>query len=174
MSPEESKAALIAILQNAHAGEYAASLAYDGHAKSVSDPAEKSDIRRILKEELKHRELVRGLLESLGAAPDPAKERKLALIGGTISLLCRIGGWFIPMYGAGRLEAGNIVEYQDAARHARGAGRPDMLDCLLTMAEVEWDHELYFRRKVESSAWSRVVPLWRIPPPRETIRAVSA
>jgi len=171
MSPEESKAALILVLQNAYSGEYAASLAYDGHAKSVSDPVEKAEIRAILQQELEHRELVGGLLASLGSGPDSFKERKMAVIGGTISLLCRIGGWFIPMYGAGRLEAGNIVEYEDAAKLAIGAGRKDMLECLLNMAEIEWDHELYFRRKAESSVWRRVLPLWPAPPPRASIRS---
>ena len=49
------------------------------------------------------------------------------------------------MYGAGRLERGNIVEYEEAAEFARACGREDFIDCLLTMAEVEWEHELYFR-----------------------------
>ena len=52
------------------------------------------------------------------------------------------------MYGAGRLESGNIVEYEIAAGYARDCGSGDLIDCLLTMAEVEWEHEKYFRSRV--------------------------
>jgi hypothetical protein len=62
-----------------------------------------------------------------------------------LGLMCHISGWFAPMYGAGRLESRNIVEYETAARHALACGREDLIDCLLTMAEVEWEHEHYFR-----------------------------
>ncbi len=39
-------------------------------------------------------------------------------IGTVIGILCRVGGWFVPMYGAGMLERPNIAEYEVAARHA--------------------------------------------------------
>lgn len=171
MTPEQHREALIHVLRNAYSGELAASLAYGGHAASVSDPKERDEILAILRQELDHRELVGNMLKELGSGPDPRKERLLTLIGTTISLLCRVGGWFIPMYGAGKLEAGNIVEYEVAARHAVGAGKPEYVDCLLRMAEVEWDHELYFRSKVETSVWRHVFPRWPVPPPRESIRA---
>lgn len=170
LSPEASRRALIRVLQGAYSGELAASLAYEGHARSVSDPVEKFDVLRIRDQELDHRERVGRMLESLGAAPDPRLEASLTVVGRTISALCLIGGWFIPMYGAGRLEAGNIVEYETAARLAAGAGLRELVDPLLGMAEVEWDHELYFRTKVESSFWRRFFPAWGVPPPRESIR----
>lgn len=168
--PEAAKKALIAVLQNAYSGEYAASLAYDGHAQSVRDAREKAEIREILNQELEHRAFVGKMLAELGSGPDPRKEKIMAFVGSTISMLCRLGGWFIPMYGAGKLEAGNIVEYEIAARHALASGRPELVDCLLRMAEIEWDHELYFRRKAVQSVWSRVLPIWPAPPPREQIR----
>jgi hypothetical protein len=170
MSPEASRRALIRVLQNAYSGELAAAFAYDGHSRSVSDPRERAAISRIREEELDHRERVGRMLAQLAAAPDPALELKLTVIGRTISALCFIGGWFVPMYGAGRLEAGNIAEYEAAARLAAGAGRGDLVDSLLGMAEVEWDHELYFRTKVESSVWRRLLPAWTVPAPRESIR----
>ena len=92
------------------------------------------------------------------------------LVGRGIQLLCHLSPWFVPMYGAGRLESGNIREYEDAARFAVGCGRADVLDCLLTMAEVEWDHERYFRGKIEGHPLTRVLGLWAAPPPKETIR----
>ena len=75
------------------------------------------------------------------------------------------------MWGAGRLERGNIVEYEVAARHAVRAGRREFTDCLLAMAEVEWEHEKFFRERVLSHRLAALVPLWDPPPPKEEIRA---
>jgi hypothetical protein len=75
------------------------------------------------------------------------------------------------MYGAGRLERGNIVEYEHAAVYAAQCGHEGMIDCLLTMAEVEWEHELYFRGRILGHRLLRFFPLWETPPPKESIRA---
>jgi hypothetical protein len=75
------------------------------------------------------------------------------------------------MYGAGRLERRNIVEYETAARLAVRAGRPEFVDCLLTMAEVERDHEQYFRSRVLAHRLGIRLPMWPPPPPRSEIRA---
>jgi len=163
--------ALVAILQGAHSGELAACFAYQGHAAAVTDPEEIWEIRAIEFEEWEHRECVGRMLAALGSAPRADLERRLTLVGKTIGLLCHLGGWFIPMYGAGRLERGNIVEYEDAARHAQRCGRVELVDDLLHMAEVEWEHEAYFRAKCGSHVLSRVFPMWGEPPPREEIRA---
>ncbi|MGZ5441771.1 MAG: ferritin-like domain-containing protein [Thermoanaerobaculia bacterium] len=162
---------LIRVLRSACSGELAAIHAYHGHAASVSSREERERILAIQQEERHHRELVLGLLGSLGASPSRSRELVFWCIGHAISLLCRIGGWFIPMYGAGRLERSNIVEYEDAARHARALGRTDMIDCLLTMAEVEWEHEKYFRERILGHRLLRLLPLWPAPPPKEAIRA---
>jgi len=75
------------------------------------------------------------------------------------------------MYGAGRLERGNIVEYEDAAIFARDCGHVEMIDCILTMAEVEWEHEFFFRSKVANHWMLRVLKVWPAPPAKATIRA---
>jgi hypothetical protein len=80
-------------------------------------------------------------------------------------------GWLAPMYGAGRLESRNVKEYETAARYAREVGRVDFIECLLEMAEVEWEHEHYFRACVLRHPWSRTIAIWPEPPPKETIRA---
>jgi demethoxyubiquinone hydroxylase (CLK1/Coq7/Cat5 family) len=165
------KARLIELLQNAHAGELAAYHAYDGHMKSVRDAEEKAEILKIRDEEWVHRECVAVLLRELDAAPRPRRELMMKCIGLTIGLLCRIGGWLIPMHGAGKLESGNVMEYVVAARLARDAGLPAFIEPLLHMAEVEWDHEIYFRRKTVSHRLHVLLPMWTPPPPRETIRA---
>lgn len=162
---------LIRVLRSACSGELAAIHAYRGHAASVSSAEERERILVIQAEEKHHRELVLGLLASLDAKPSRAREVVFWCIGKTISFLCRIGGWFIPMYGAGRLERSNIVEYEHAAHHAHLLGRLDMIDCLLEMAEVEWEHERYFRERVEGHWMLRIFPLWSPPPPKEAIRA---
>ena len=62
------------------------------------------------------------------------------------------------------------AQYEAAARFARLCGRDDFVDCLLTMAEVEWDHEAYFRSRVELRELARRF-LWRPLPPRAAIRS---
>lgn len=94
----------------------------------------------------------------------------MKLIGTAIGLFCRVGGWFFPMWGAGRLERNNIREYEKAARTAVLAGHGLFADDLLAMAEVEWDHERYFRLKAASHPLSRLLAVWAAPPPREEIR----
>ena len=57
-----------------------------------------------------------------------------------------------------------------AARYAARSGHLEIIDCLLTMAEVEWEHEKYFRLQVEKHYFSRYFRLWPSLPPKETIR----
>jgi rubrerythrin len=170
-TPSSSREALVRLLQSAYSGELAAGHAYRGHAASVSDPDEKAHIRKIEDEEWVHRRQVGEMLAALGEAPDPAREGKLLRIGKTIALLCRIGGWYVPMYGAGKLESRNVKEYEDAADFAVASGHPEFVECLLEMAEVEWDHEAYFRSKVESHWLRHVIRVWPAIPPRGAIRA---
>ena len=165
-----AKKKLIDLLQRAHAGELAAAYAYSGHAKSVASPQERAEILQIMNEELEHRSRLRQMLQGLGAAPVLFLERKMALIGRTISLLCRIGGWFIPMYGAGKLERGNLVEYEIAARLAFKAGEFHLVEELLAFGELEWQHEQYFRSKVQDHWMIKLFWIWPAPPPLIEIR----
>lgn len=165
------RAELIHVLQSACSGELAAGYAYRGHWKSVSPGAVRERIREIEEEEWHHRRLVLDLLVELGAGPSRSREAVFWLIGKTIGLLCRVGGWFIPMYGAGRLESGNIAEYERAAAFALEAGYAGMVDCLLTMAEVEWEHERFFREQIAGHRMLRLFKLWPSPPPRYAIRS---
>jgi rubrerythrin len=161
---------LIGILQLAYSGERAAGYAYRGHWKSVTDLEEKHRIRQIEDEEWHHRRLVGEMLAKLGAEANRWRELRALVIGRTLGFLCHLSGWLIPMYGAGKLESRNIVEYETAARYARGCKREEFIDCLLTMAEVEWEHEKYFREKVLSHPWAKWFSIWPKPPGKETIR----
>ena len=162
--------ALTALLQLACSGELGAALAYRGHWKSLAEGEDRRRIRTIEQEELHHRTRLQEMLRELGTSPKRSREVRAWLIGRTLGLLCRVSGWLAPMYGAGKLESRNIREYEEAARHARDCGRHEWVDCLLTMAEVEWDHEAYFRGRVRSHRLGRRLRLWPAPPPRESIR----
>lgn len=166
----ESRQKLTALLQLAYSGELAAAYAYRGHWHSVRRQDERAAIRAIEEDEWRHRRLVGEMLESLGSGPNNLRELRATVIGRTLGLLCHLTGWLAPMYGAGKLESRNVKEYEAAARHARDSDRLDLIDCLLEMAEIEWDHEQYFRSCVLKHALGRRLRLWQPPPPRETIR----
>jgi len=162
---------LIKILQLAYSGELAAAYAYRGHWRSVRDEATRTRIREIEEEEWHHRRLVGKMLAQLGAQPNRAREFRARIIGRSLGAMCHVTGWLLPMYGAGKLESRNINEYETAARHASRSGRAEFVDCLLRMAEVEWEHEKYFRACVAGHKFGARVPLWPSPAPKEAIRA---
>jgi len=166
----ESRRNLIALLQLAYSGELAAAFAYRGHWKSVRSADEKIAIQNIENDEWRHRKLVGEMLIDLESGPNQRRETRANMIGRTLGLLCHLTGWLAPMYGAGRLESRNIREYETAARYARECGRSDLIDCLLEMAEVEWDHECYFRARVREHFIGRRLPMWPQPPAKESIR----
>ncbi len=161
---------LARMLQLAYSGELAASYAYRGHWKSVADANERSRIQSIEDEELHHRRLVGGMLRTLNVRISQVREFRATVTGRVLGCLCHVTGRLLPLYGAGKLESHNIREYEAAARFARDCGRHEWTDCLLTMAEVEWEHEKYFRGCVEAHWLGRRLSLWRRPPMKESIR----
>jgi len=169
-----ARARLIRQLQLAHAGERAAAIAYSGHWRSVKDPDQRAAIKKIEDEEWEHRRRILVMLTALGARPLWWREPLLALIGWSIAAACFVGGWFLPMYGAGKIERRNVWEYVDAARYAREAGHPELIDDLLCMAEVEWDHERWFRERIAGHRGLRWLKPWAALPPREALRLPDA
>ena len=140
---------LARVLQGAYSGELAAAYAYRGHWKSLrAGAAERERIRQIEDEEWVHREKVRSIMAALAVAPVAGRERLMWTIGRTLGLFCHLTGWFLPMYFAGRLESGNVEEYETAARHARRLGLPEFAADLEHMARVEGEHEIFFREMV--------------------------
>ena len=173
MTPAAARSELVTLLQMAYSGERAAAYAYLGHRRSLRRPkraADRAMLERVLIDEIRHRRAVRRLLRRLGVAADPKRERKMRTIGLTIGAFCRVGGWYAPMYGAGKLERGNIVEYEVAARLAHLAGHVEMVDELLGLAEVEWDHERLFRTAASGHLLWRLSPKWPDTERREHIR----
>lgn len=141
------RARLVSILQAAHAGELAAALAYRGHWRSLwrsQRAAARAEIRRIEAEEWHHRHLVGELLHELGSRPQRWREVLMWSIGRFFGALCHVGGWFGPLYAAGRLEADNVGQYEQAAIHARRAGFDHLLPLLAEMVATEDRHERYF------------------------------
>ena len=139
---------MIRILQNAYSGEIAAAFAYRGHWKSLKESAEKTEIRKIEAEEWHHRERVGRWLEILEAKPNRVREKIFWTIGRSLGATCFLSGWFMPMYFAGRLESGNIVEYEEAAGFAKELGMDECAEDLLDMARVEAEHEAFFRQTI--------------------------
>ena len=168
--PQGDTARLVEILQLAYSGELAAAYAYRGHWHSLSDPQERARVKTIEDEEWHHRKLVGEMLDNLAAGPDQHRELRANVVGRVLGFLCHVSGWLAPMYGAGKLESKNIVEYETAARYARDCGRTEFVDCLLTMAEVEWEHERFFRSCVLRHALSKRFRIWPAPPAKESIR----
>ena len=169
--PGRARRELVRALQLAYSGELGAVRAYLGHRASLPPGPHREALFTILKDEIRHRRIVLAMLHELGSRPDRAAERKLTHVGNAIATFCRVGGWFFPMYGAARLEADNVVEYEIAARLAWVAGCPQYVESLLHLAEVEWDHEEVLRRRAASHPLWRWMPHWPLPGPREGIRA---
>lgn len=142
-------AALVSLLQKAYSGEKAAALAYQGHAKSVSDPTEKLAIQQIERDEWEHRRDVGEMLSILGSRPTEWREFGLGIVGHTASALCHVTGWYMPMYFAGKLETSNVEEYTTASQLADKLGLEEMAVRLKEMADTEKRHEEFFRKVLE-------------------------
>lgn len=170
MTIQTSNQKLVALLQLAYSAEMGAALAYRGHWRSLADKTERSEIRLIEAQEWLHRREVGALLKDLAAHPRLAYELKYFVIGQVLGFLCYLAGWFLPMYGAGRMESKNYREYEQAAEYALTCGHLEYINCLLSMAEVEWEHEFYFRGKVEGHPWHSFWPMWEKLPVKSTIR----
>jgi len=136
--------ALIVALQVIHAGELAAALAYQGHARAVSSVQTQLAIQQVECEEWQHRKMLASMLADLGAAPCPRRERSKRRLGSVLSFLCGWVGEWLPARIAGALERRGAVEYRRASALADAAGEHDKVQPLLEYATVEDAHGLYF------------------------------
>jgi rubrerythrin len=159
VSRSASEAALIRLLRLAHSGELAAARAHEGHAASARDETERTEIEEIRREALEHRRCLGEMLDGLGASPSAGREGILGFIEATLSQLCRLTGRLLPVYGAALLATKSVKEYDDAAVHARAAGRDELVAPLLAMAEAELEHERYFKAKVRAHPLGDFLPL---------------
>src|SRR5262244_353939 len=157
MNPELHRQHLIEILQSAYSGELAAGFAYRGHWKSLKNVDERAAIQKIEHEEWVHRTRVGEMLAHLDAGPLKFREARLWIVGRTIGIACHMIGWFLPMYFAGRLESGNVIEYQNAAMHAAALELREFESDLLIMAGVEKQHEEFFLGVITGHRWLPLV-----------------
>jgi hypothetical protein len=154
---ELSNPRLVRLLQMAYSAEKAAAFAYIGHARSVTDPTEKAAIQQIEADEWHHRDVVRGIMQQYEIPVSRYYEVKFHLIGRFISISCRVLGWFMPFYFAGRLESGNVCEYFRMMRHFDDLGITQHHELLYELGIKEKEHEQYFLGQLASH---RLLPLF--------------
>jgi hypothetical protein len=156
---EGCRAALVHLLQDAHAGELAAAHAYRGHWRSIRhDSAVRAAIARVEQAEWNHRSLVTALLEELGARPRIRREVVMWMVGRFFGLLCFVTFHFPSMYAAGRLEALSVAQYDLAGLHARRLGLRHVVGVLRSIREEEARHEMFFANQCRGH---RLLPIAR-------------
>jgi demethoxyubiquinone hydroxylase (CLK1/Coq7/Cat5 family) len=158
---------LIRLLQDAHAGELAAALAYRAHWHSLRHPDQRDEVRRIEAAEWHHRAEVADLLRHLNGRPRPRREVLMRITGRFFGALCFVTGWFGRMYAAGRLEGMNVSQYETALELARGLELAGWLPRLEAMLAEEERHEQWFGDQIRHH---RLLPVARFflgwsPPP---------
>ena len=141
---------LIDLLQKAYSAEKAAAFAYQGHAASVNDKAEKIAIKQIELDEWNHRKEVLAIMKEYGIPVSKYYEFRFHIIGKLISFSCYIIGWFMPFYFAGRLESGNVCEYFRMMQYFHSIGIIAHNQVLYEMGIKEKEHEIYFLGKIKN------------------------
>jgi len=142
--------ALIDLLRKAYSAEKAAAFAYQGHAASVKDNAEKSAIKQIEMDEWNHRKEVLAIMKEYDIPVSKYYEFRFHIIGKIISFSCYIIGWFMPFYFAGRLESGNVCEYFRMMQYFHSIGIIEHNQVLYEMGIKEKEHEIYFLGKIKN------------------------
>jgi len=142
--------ALIDLLQMAYSAEKAAAFAYQGHAGSVKDLAEKQAIHQIEVDEWNHRKEVLEIMNHYNISISAWYELKFHVIGKLISFSCYVIGWFMPYYFAGRLESGNVCEYFRMMQYFHSLGIVEHNHVLYEMGIKEKEHEVYFLSKIKN------------------------
>ena len=141
---------LVDLLKKAYSAEKAAAYAYQGHAASVRDKAEKTAIRQIEMDEWNHRAEVLSIMKDFNIPISKWYERKFAMIGKTISASCHVIGWFMPFFFAGKLESGNVCEYFRMKQYFNRLGIKKYDRILYEMGIKEKEHEVYFLSKIQN------------------------
>ena len=141
---------LVDLLKRAYSAEKAAAFAYQGHAGSVKDPAEKAAIKQIEIDEWNHRKEVLAIMQAYGIPISKYHEFKFHIIGKIISGSCYVIGWFMPYFFAGKLESGNVCEYFRMMQFFHSLGITEHNTVLYEMGIKEKEHEIYFLGKIRN------------------------
>lgn len=148
MSELKIRQKLIKLLQAAHAGERAAALAYQGHARILRNREEIALINQIEADEWKHRAEIFEILQELGAKPAPFREFLMFSIGTVISFGCIFCRRYWAVFFAGKLEAGNVKEYAEARKYAEILGLENYAKCFNEMELTEFRHEKILQKMI--------------------------
>jgi hypothetical protein len=148
---------LIDLLQAAYSAEKAAAFAYQGHAGSVKNSAEKMAIKQIEIDEWNHRKEVLEIMKKYDIPISTYYEIRFYIIGKVISVSCYVIGWFMPFYFAGSLESGNVCEYFRMKQYFKELGIKEHDLILYEMGMKEKEHEVYFLSKIQHS---RLLPFF--------------
>jgi hypothetical protein len=141
---------LIVLLKKAYSAEKAAAFAYQGHAGSVSDFIEKTEIHQIELDEWNHRKEVLNIMQLYNIPISKYYEIRFYIIGKVISYLCYVIGWFMPFFFAGKLESGNVCEYFRMMHYFHELGITAHNEVLYEMGIKEKEHEIYFLNKIKN------------------------
>ncbi len=155
MKPDHK--ALVDLLQKAYSAEKAAAFAYQGHARSVKDKAQKAAIRQIELDEWNHRREVLKIMKQYDIPVSKWYEFRFYVIGKIISFSCYIIGWFMPFYFAGSLESGNVCEYFRMKQYFNELGITAHDATLYEMGIKEKEHEVYFLSMIRNN---RLLPFF--------------
>ncbi len=142
--------ALVDLLQQAYSAEKAAAFAYQGHAASVKDAADKAAIHQIEVDEWGHRHEVLLIMQQYGIPVSKYYELRFHIIGKVISFSCHVIGWFMPFYFAGRLESGNVCEYFRLMHYFHELDITEHDQVLSDMGIREKEHEVYFLDRIKN------------------------
>ncbi len=152
MESEIARKKLIHLLQNAHAGERAAAIAYSRNWRILKNAEEIATIKQIEIDEWRHRDELREILVKLQAKPRVLREFVFLTIGTVISFGCYFCRRFFALFFAGILERNNVEEYQEAFELAKIIGLKEFMPCFFAMKETEILHEQILREMV-SNHW---------------------
>ena len=114
--------ALVDLLKQAYSAEKAAAFAYQGHAASVKDAAEKKAIKQIEDDEWEHRREVLQIMNRYDVPVSKYYELRFHVIGKLISFSCFVIGRFMPFYYAGRFhyeKLANVPAFQSPGKIKR-------------------------------------------------------
>ncbi len=148
MNQAEARRKLIKLLQNAHAGERAAALAYQGEARILKIQPEIQAIRQIEADEWRHRAEVFEILRELNAKPAPFREVLMLCIGTVISFGCMFCRRYWATYFAGILEHSNVQEYAEARKYAEILELESYAKCFREMELTEFRHEQILQKMI--------------------------
>lgn len=146
----EARLKIEKLLRRAYSGEMAAALAYRGHRGILKNKLERRSIRQIEIDEWRHRREIGRILAELNSRPLFFREVLFFTIGRFISFSCYFTGQFVATYFAGKLECGNVREYNEMSDLGKELGFHKLCQKFDEMRETESRHERILFAMIEN------------------------